>query len=138
MALLSHAVAEIRGAAARALATAGTIRAVAPLLPLTEGLLHGDVKEAAREAIRSIQARLGDAEAGRVSIAPVESSAGAVSLAGAGGEVSLTDARSSNAGAQPAGPLKTDRIALRSGPRERERAGPREEPAPFWKSNLRI
>jgi len=80
----------VRLAAAKALGLVGTVHAVEPLLPLTRGLLGDDkVREAAQDAVRRIQLRLGDAEAGRVSIAKVEDVAGAVSLAADGGELSL-------------------------------------------------
>jgi hypothetical protein len=58
-------------AAATALGQIGAVTAVEPLLALTEGLFRdGDVREAATEAVRRIQARLGPVEAGRVSLAP--------------------------------------------------------------------
>jgi HEAT repeat protein len=87
--LLGHEVIEVRAAAASALGLVGTVRAVVPLLPLTEGILHGELRQAARDAIRKIQSRLGDAEAGRISLAGAEESSGAVSLTTEGGEVSI-------------------------------------------------
>jgi HEAT repeat protein len=77
-------------AAATALGRLGTVRAVEPLLPLTEGLFRdGALRDAAREAVRRIQARLGAVEEGRVSLAPdaagrlsvVRAEPGAVTLA---------------------------------------------------------
>ena len=92
--LLAREAAEVRAAAARALGQVGTVRAVEPLLALTTGLLASpSVKQAAREAVARIQSRLGDAEAGRLSLAVPSGDAGALSLAGdeaaPGGELSL-------------------------------------------------
>ena len=88
--LLDREEPAVRLAAAKALGLVGTVHAVEPLLPLTRGLLGDDkVREAAQDAVRRIQLRLGDAEAGRVSIAKVEDVAGAVSVAADGGELSL-------------------------------------------------
>ena len=94
--LLAREAAEVRAAAARALGQVGSVRAVEPLLALTTGLLASpSVKQAAREAVASIQSRLGDAEAGRLSLAIPTGDAGALSLAGGegapGGELSLTE-----------------------------------------------
>jgi HEAT repeat protein len=75
---------------ARALAQVGTVAAVEPLLPLTKGLLSdGDLKRTARAAIDTIQARLGDVEAGRLSISELARQDGALSLATEGGELSM-------------------------------------------------
>jgi HEAT repeat protein len=79
--MLAHVDAEVREAAARALGKLGTVRAVQFLLPFTEGVLHPHVAAAARDAIRSIQARLGDVAAGRLAIAPDAAEAGALSVA---------------------------------------------------------
>jgi hypothetical protein len=88
--LLGREEPAIRVAAAKALGLVGTVHAVEPLLPLTKELLGAlGLRAAALDAVRSIQARLGDAEAGRVSVAKVEDVAGAVSLAADGGELSL-------------------------------------------------
>jgi HEAT repeat protein len=93
--LLTREAAEVRAAAARALGQVGTVHAVEPLLALTEGLLTSpSVKQAARQAVARIQSRLGDAEAGRLSLAVPAEGAGALSLPGeerAGGELSLPD-----------------------------------------------
>jgi len=68
-------------AAANALAEVGTIEAVAPLLALAGGLLTiGPLKEASRTAVRAIQSRLGDAEAGRLSLSETDLAHGAVSV----------------------------------------------------------
>ncbi|HEY3450724.1 MAG TPA: hypothetical protein VGK67_30485 [Myxococcales bacterium] len=67
---------EARFAVVGALRRFGTARAVEPLLGL-----EGKVGEhAIRDAIRAIQARLGDADAGRLSMVDVSASVGAVSL----------------------------------------------------------
>jgi HEAT repeat protein len=88
--LLGRESTAVRIAAAAALGLIGTVHAVEPLLPLSKGLLgNADLHKAARDSIRRIQSRLGDAEAGRVSVASVDEAAGAVSLAAGGGEVSL-------------------------------------------------
>jgi HEAT repeat protein len=73
-------------AAAKALAAVGTIAAVEPLLRLTEGVLrHAGVKEAAREAVRAIQARLGPADAGQLSVSAPAALAGALSTTSSAG-----------------------------------------------------
>ncbi|HEY3446445.1 MAG TPA: HEAT repeat domain-containing protein [Myxococcales bacterium] len=75
--LLSHPRPAAREAAVLSLGQVGTIRAVEPLTALAAS---GPLRAAAREAIRRVQARLGDAEAGRLSVAPERGAAGAVSL----------------------------------------------------------
>jgi hypothetical protein len=81
--LLARPDTTVQCAAAVALGQMGTVSAVEPLLPLTEGLLRdGPLKEAARDAVRRIQARLGAVEAGRLSLA--EDVAGRLSVAEAG------------------------------------------------------
>ena len=92
IALLAVDDAKVRVAAAAALASVGTVRAVEPLLPLTKGVLDTELHRVAQDAIRKIQSRLGDAEAGRVSVSKVESLAGGVSLASEGGELSVASA----------------------------------------------
>ena len=91
--LLGRDNVEIRIEAAKALGQIGTARAVEPLLALTTGLLASpSVKEAAREAVARIQSRLGDAEAGRLSLAVPAEGEGALSLPveeRPGGELSL-------------------------------------------------
>src|SRR5512140_374903 len=64
--LLTHRAEPVRLAAVTALGRIGTIRAVETLLPLTKGVLALGEKKAARDAIAIIQARLGEAEAGRL------------------------------------------------------------------------
>lgn len=66
-------------AAIDALARIGTITAVEPLHGLTKRL---GFKRSARLAIDSIQSRLGDVEAGRLSLAPTIDPEGALSLTG--------------------------------------------------------
>ena len=66
-------------AAVEALAKLGTVRAVEPLFELAKKMRFGP---SARTAIDSIQSRLGDVEAGRLSLAPTIDPDGALSLAG--------------------------------------------------------
>jgi HEAT repeat protein len=96
LSLLGRASDAVRTAAAGALARVGTVRAVEPLLALTSGLLTApSLKRAAREAVERIQGRLGDAEAGRLSLVVPAEEAGSLSLAGAepepAGELSLLE-----------------------------------------------
>lgn len=91
--LLSRSASEVKAAAAAALGEVGTVEAVEALLPLSRGLLKGgEVKEAAREAIRAIQGRIAGAGAGHVSLAATAAESGAVSLAAPAGAVSLSEA----------------------------------------------
>jgi HEAT repeat protein len=75
--LLSHEAREVKEAAATALGKTGSIRAVEPLLQWAK---TGAVGSVARDAVRSIQARLGDAGAGRLSVVDSVGAEGAVSL----------------------------------------------------------
>lgn len=108
--LLAREAAEVRAAAAHALGQVGSVRAVEPLLALTSGLLASpSVKQAAREAVTQIQSRLGDAEAGRLSLVVPSGDAGALSLAAdesaPGGGLSLAGMGEQAEGeAPPAGP----------------------------------
>jgi hypothetical protein len=89
--LLERDAEAVQAAAARALARVGTVRAVEPLLRLARGS-SGAPREAARVAVLQIQSRLGDAEAGRLSLAAPAEGEGALSLPGEerpGGELSL-------------------------------------------------
>ena len=83
LSLLARESEALQRVAAVALGRLAGVRAVEHLLPLTEGLLRaGPVKEAARDAVRRIQARLGAdgaVGAGRVSLA--EDTGGRVSVA---------------------------------------------------------
>jgi hypothetical protein len=93
IALLAHESAEVRMEAADGLARTGTVLAVEPLLQLTKGAPASTaLKEAARAAIHAIQSRLGEVEAGRLSLAAQDEHDGALSLASEGGEVSVAPA----------------------------------------------
>ncbi len=99
--LLERDAEGVQVAVARALARIGTIRAVEPLLALAKNG-SGAVREAARLAVLQIQSRLGDAEAGRLSLAVPAEGKGALSLPAderPGGELSLP-----NRAAIPDGP----------------------------------
>lgn len=96
--LLADPSPTVQQAAVEALAEAGSVRAVEPLLPLSRGLVPGALRNAARAAIAQIQARLGNVEGGRVSLAGQQELllAGAVDLADVSvavrtGELSLAD-----------------------------------------------
>ncbi|MGC4114841.1 MAG: hypothetical protein QM765_09570 [Myxococcales bacterium] len=79
--LLGHESAAVRREAAAGLGKVGTVRAVEPLLPLTQGVLaDGALKDAARDAVRAIQARLGDAGGGRLSVVQAVAEEGALSV----------------------------------------------------------
>lgn len=81
----------VRILAARGLTRIGTVHAIAPLRPLTQGLLvDGEVVAAALAAIEAIQARLGDVGPGQLSM--VEGESGAVSVAPEAGTVSVASA----------------------------------------------
>lgn len=104
--LLEDASPDVRQAAAEALAEAGSVQAVEPLLPLSQGLMPSPLRNAARAAIAQIQARLGNVEAGQVSLADQQGLlVGAVDLADVSvavrvGELSLLeDVDDSDAGA---------------------------------------
>ena len=90
LSLLGRGEDEVRIAAAQALGRAGTVRAVEPLLLVKNGLLR-DVKTPARQAARAIQGRLGNAEAGSLSVVEQEDNKGALSLASEGGALSLAN-----------------------------------------------
>ncbi|MEY2930891.1 MAG: hypothetical protein RL033_1640 [Pseudomonadota bacterium] len=94
--LLEDASPDVRQAAVEALAEAGSVQAVEPLLPLSQGLVPSPLRNAARAAIAKIQARLGHVEEGRVSLADQQELVGAVDLADVSvavrvGELSLLD-----------------------------------------------
>jgi hypothetical protein len=91
------------------------VAAVEQLLPLTQALLDSQLRQAARNAVGNIQSRLGDVEAGRVSLAEAVGLEGALALADDAavriGELSL----SADEVAEPPGPLDVrDRAALKS------------------------
>ena len=75
--MLGHEDGDVRHAAVAALGKIGDIRAVEPLLPLADGVLPGALRDAAKEAVRRIQSRLGEAGAGRLSVAQVDEAAAA-------------------------------------------------------------
>jgi hypothetical protein len=84
--LLAHASVEVRVAAAEALGLVGTVRAVEPLLPLREGVLaSATLKEAARNAVRTIQERLGEVEGGAAVARPAGGTRRSVEPRGRGG-----------------------------------------------------
>lgn len=81
----------VRAAAARALAEVGTLSAIESLRACERaGSLAREPEEheAVRAAIASILERLGNPEAGRLSLAAEHEESGALSMAGAGGELS--------------------------------------------------
>jgi hypothetical protein len=93
--LLSDESVDVRQASAEALGLIGSVAAVEPLLPLAEGLGRPQLRRAARGAIGRIQSRLGNVEAGRVSLVRDQELAGAVDLADSAdsrvGELSLAE-----------------------------------------------
>jgi len=80
LSLLERGEPAVQIAAARALGQVGTVQAVEPLLVYTRGLLDSELKRAAREAVGAIQARLGNVEGGRLSLAGLAANDGALSL----------------------------------------------------------
>lgn len=74
-------VVPLRLSAVHALANVGSIRAVEPLHSLTKNFLlePREVRDAARDAIRIIQGRIADADAGRLSVIDPDDQRGAVS-----------------------------------------------------------
>lgn len=79
--LLGDASRRVQCAAARALGTRGSVLAVEPLLLHAKGLGSTELRQAARAAVGAIQSRLGDAEAGQLSLASADPLPGALSLA---------------------------------------------------------
>jgi HEAT repeat protein len=87
LAILQGDAKQARAAAATALGKRGTLVAVEALLACErEG---GSLGEAARDAIRRIQERLGDVGAGRLSVVEQPAAVGAVSVVPGAGELSL-------------------------------------------------
>ncbi|MGZ6143133.1 MAG: HEAT repeat domain-containing protein [Myxococcales bacterium] len=84
--LLARDAADLKRAAATALGLAGTVQSVEPLLG------SGAPASVVRDSVRRIQARLGDVEAGRLSVAPDDATAGALSPAADEGELSIAPA----------------------------------------------
>jgi hypothetical protein len=96
----------VKRAAAAALGLVGTVRAVEPLLQLAQESLG----ETARDAVRRIQARLGgEAEAGRLSVAAQDAAAGGLSIASAGGELSVAPGEESG-NAEDSAPVPSGRV----------------------------
>jgi hypothetical protein len=84
-ALLLHLDPAARVAAARALGAVGTLRSVEPLTAVARRLLQGgEVRRAAREAVREIQERHSAGDEGGLSLAAPESLTGALSTSKAG------------------------------------------------------
>lgn len=79
--LLSDVSSDVQQASAEALGLFGSVAAVEPLLPLAESLVRPRLRQAARGAIGRIQSRLGDAEAGRLSLSDPHGLAGALDMA---------------------------------------------------------
>lgn len=78
-----------RAAAARVLAQRGSIAAVEPMLRVAEDMfLPREVTHALRDAVRAIQERAGDVEAGRLSLVS-SSAAGGLSLVDSDGRLSV-------------------------------------------------
>ncbi|HTV19895.1 MAG TPA: HEAT repeat domain-containing protein [Polyangiaceae bacterium] len=95
IALLSDASADVQQCSAEALGLFGSVAAVEPLLPLAASLVRPRLRQAARGAIGRIQSRLGDVEAGRLTLSDPDHLAGALDVADAAtgprlGELSLT------------------------------------------------
>jgi hypothetical protein len=94
--LLRDPASDVQHASAEALGLFGSVAAVEPLLPLAESLVRPRLRQAARGAIGRIQSRLGDVEAGRLSLSNPHDLAGAVDVVDTSalraGEVSLADA----------------------------------------------
>jgi HEAT repeat protein len=90
--LASHADLAVRIAAVKALGAIGTIDAVEPLVPLTQPRIGTVLRDEARAAIRSIQARQLDIAAGRLSAPEGPHDSGALSVAASGpGNLSLVE-----------------------------------------------
>jgi len=96
IALLGREDEAVRAAAIAALARVGTARAVERLLPFTGGLLTSQaLKQRARAAVRAIQSRLVNGEAGAITLSVLEEEAGQLSLAADSGALSLPPPSSS-------------------------------------------
>jgi hypothetical protein len=79
--LLGHRSAKVQRAAARALGTVGRPSEVGPLLEHARGFrTDRRLKQAIQKAVARIQGRLGNVEAGALSLAEEEAAAGALSL----------------------------------------------------------
>ncbi len=90
--LLEHSETDVRVAAARALATCGTVAAVEPLMKHTKGFFtDGDLKRAAADAIAAIQSQLRDVDAGRLSVVEPTDHTGSLSLSEDRGSLSMAE-----------------------------------------------
>ena len=79
-----------RQTAIKHLAEVGTVRAVPLLSPLADaGLVVSNEERMAQKAIQAIQSRLGDVEAGGLSVASLQSEAGGLSVAAENGRLSI-------------------------------------------------
>jgi hypothetical protein len=96
--LLEWPHADVRLTAARWLARLGTRAAVEPLMACTSQFPRRALREAAADAIRTIQSRLGAVDAGRVSLVEVDASGGTGGLS-----LSADSGALSTAGAQTGG-----------------------------------
>ncbi|MBT3218194.1 MAG: hypothetical protein HN348_03815, partial [Proteobacteria bacterium] len=74
--------------AVRVLGEVGSVRAVEPLLKLTKGGLPSALKQESRQAVRAIQSRLENVEAGRLSMAPIHGG-GELSVAAEEGRLAI-------------------------------------------------
>jgi HEAT repeat protein len=92
--LLRHESPDVCRAAARALGEVGTVEAVAPLMSVAADVRSAASKDAARHAIRKIQGRLGDIDAGRLAVVGLDDAGAGLSLVDQGGEVSLAEQKS--------------------------------------------
>lgn len=80
--IIDTSVIALRSSAIRALSRVGTVKAVEPLLMISKNFLEvGEIRDAAKRAIREIQGRIGDADAGRLSVIDPDDERGAVSYA---------------------------------------------------------
>lgn len=89
LALLNHSSEAVRVQAAEALSTVGTTRSVESLLRISSESGSADLKSTAHSAARRIQGRLGDVEAGQLSLLEPVGEVGSLSLATQQGELSI-------------------------------------------------
>lgn len=93
-ALLGSEVLPVQLAAVAALGRVGSVRAVEPLRPLTQGLTRdGELKRLAREAVQRVQARLGEVSPGGLSLVDGGAEAGRLSVPEAQGALSMAAQR---------------------------------------------
>jgi hypothetical protein len=102
---------------AKALGNVGTIAAVEPLLSCIETWKDAEAKSLARAAVASIQARLGEVEAGRLTLAAPSPQDGALSLSGDEGRLSLPESATATPPGDPSAVTAPDS-------RRRESEGP--------------